>query len=89
SDMNKLESFKLKEFTVSPSAPWANKTLRESNIREMTGCTVVSLRTSGGPIKLNPRSIQLILPSFQIIVLGTKSQLLQFAALNEGELDNG
>ncbi|MDD3023078.1 MAG: cation:proton antiporter, partial [Syntrophomonadaceae bacterium] len=64
SDMNKLESFKLKEFTVSPSAPWANKTLRESNIREMTGCTVVSVRIPGGPIKLNPRSIQLILPSF-------------------------
>ncbi|MDD3269306.1 MAG: cation:proton antiporter, partial [Syntrophomonadaceae bacterium] len=87
-DMNKLESFKLKEFTVTPSAPWANKSLRESTIRELTGCTVVSVRIPGGPIKLNPRSTQLILPSFQIIVLGTQPQLLQFANLNEGGLDS-
>lgn len=83
-NMGKLESFKLKEFMVAPDAPWANKTLRESNIRELTGCTVVSVRIPGGPIKLNPRSSQFILPGFQIILLGTHSQLLQFATLNEG-----
>lgn len=87
SDMSKLESFKLKEFTIGPASPWANKTLRESNIRELTGCTVVSVRIPGGPIKLNPHSTQFILPSFQIIVLGTQSQLLQFATLNEGGLE--
>lgn len=83
-ELSALETYKVQEFSINAESPWADKTLRESGIRELTGCNVVSIRKPGGKISVNPRSIEYLNPGDRVIVLGTHAQLLHFSNLNEG-----
>ncbi|MGE5404662.1 MAG: cation:proton antiporter [Candidatus Saccharibacteria bacterium] len=84
----KVEALRVKEFSLPDDAPWINKPLKESFIRELTGCNVVSIRKLDGTIRLNPQSHELIEEGDQIIVMGTSSQLLEFINQIRGD-ENG
>jgi voltage-gated potassium channel len=61
---------------ISPTAPFAGQPLRESGIRERTGCTVLALRDAGtGRFNINPAPDTPLSAGDAMIVLGTLEQL--------------
>lgn len=81
----RLNALKLKEFTVAAGSPWIGKSLKESSIREMTGCHVIWIRKPDGHTSMNPHSSERLEAGDQVLVMGTTAQLLYFANLNSGE----
>jgi voltage-gated potassium channel len=61
---------------IRPTAPYAGRTLRESGIREQTGCMVLALRSAAtGRFVSNPPAETKLEAGDAMIVLGTVSQL--------------
>ncbi len=59
---------------ILPSAPYAGRSLRDSGIRERTGCTVLALRSADGRFTHNPVPDTLLRQGDSMIVLGTAAQ---------------
>ncbi|MDR3288087.1 MAG: cation:proton antiporter [Peptococcaceae bacterium] len=82
---DRMNTLRIKEFTIDESFPWLDKTLEESLIREETGCNVVTIRKSDGRMITNPPSAEIIALGDQVIVLGTIAQLSVFANVYKKE----
>lgn len=74
--------WEIEELAVSPAAPFAGKTFRESGIREQTGCTVLALREAATQrLTGNPPPDTVVRPGDLLIVVGTPEQLRCLSAL--------
>ena len=60
---------------IPPTAPYAERTLRELGIREQTGCIVLALRSPERRFENNPGPETVLRAGDIMIVLGTVSQL--------------
>jgi voltage-gated potassium channel len=61
--------------SIKATAPYAGRTLRESGIREQTGCIVLALRSPERRFENNPGPETVLRAGDIMIVLGTVSQL--------------
>ncbi len=79
------EPLKIRGFEVNNSS-LCSRNLRESSIRESTGCTVVTIKRSDGEIIINPHSQESIAMGDTLVVMGSNVQLEQFGyfILEEG-----
>jgi CPA2 family monovalent cation:H+ antiporter-2 len=83
------KNLKVREFSVGPGSPFAGKKLIDSQIREKTGCNVVTIKKAGGEVLLNPSSKETLDRDDLVVVMGDSRQILKFAQLNGGELQHG
>ena len=61
---------------ITPPAPYAGRTLRESGIRERSGCTVLAIRSAAdGRFISNPTAETILQAGDTMIVLGTVAAL--------------
>jgi len=61
---------------ITPTAPYAGRTLRESGIRERSGCTVLAIRSAAdGRFISNPTAETVLQAGDTMIVLGTAAAL--------------
>lgn len=74
------------DVAVSSLAPFVNKQLRESRIREMTGVTVLAVMRTGEQVHANPTPEFVILERDELIVLGTVDQVDAAVRFASGEL---
>ncbi|MBI2843861.1 MAG: cation:proton antiporter [Armatimonadetes bacterium] len=72
------------DFVVSESAPFANKSLRDSRIRQTVGVTVVAIRRADGTTVANPDPDMVIHPGDELIVVGLPAQLETTEKLSAG-----
>jgi voltage-gated potassium channel len=63
--------FQMREFEVHPESSLAGKTLREINLREVSGALVMALRSPDGAFTTNPTGDSLVQPGHVIIAVGT------------------
>lgn len=73
-------SFEEVVFNDIPEA-YQNKSIKELNIRKLTGANIVGLKTPGGDYIVNPSPNTKLEIGIGIIVLGTHSQVEQFKSL--------
>lgn len=67
------------ESTDHPSfIPNYSKTIRELNIRGLTGANIIGVKTPEGEYIVNPLPQTIIEPNMELILLGDKSQLEEF-----------
>lgn len=78
-----MQALRIQEVPLQCDSPWLNRPLKESGIREITGCNVVTIRKLDGTTILNPHSHEMLEEGDKIILMGTMTQLLHFA--NYGE----
>lgn len=78
------KALKVREYLVGQGSPFANKSLMDTRIRELTGCSVVTIKTGDGELTINPSSDEFIKEGTSVIVMGTVDQLLEFSRVNGG-----
>jgi voltage-gated potassium channel len=76
--------FRLEEVTVPANSPVAGRTLREAQIRDLTGALVLALRDERGGFSTNPSPDARISGGEVLIAIGTPAELVALAALVEG-----
>lgn len=76
--------FRMREFNIPETSPLAGKTLREANLRELTGALVLALRAPDGTFTTNPRGDTRIERDHVIIAIGTADDFVSLAALAAG-----
>jgi voltage-gated potassium channel len=67
--------FRLEEVTVTTDSPVANRSLRETELRDKTGALVLALRDVSGRFDTNPRPDTEIRAGQVIIAIGTQDEL--------------
>ncbi|HEY3298206.1 MAG TPA: NAD-binding protein [Armatimonadota bacterium] len=72
SDSLELE---ISQVTVAKSSKFADKTLRESGIRELTGTTIIAIKSRGGAMTSSPTPDMEIHDGDTLIVVGNAKQL--------------
>ena len=72
--------FRMREFDVPPNSPIAGKTLREANLREVSGALVLALRSPEGQFTTNPRGDTRIESHHVIIAIGTDDDFRRLTA---------
>ena len=60
---------------VGAEAPFANKTIRDANLRQAFGVIVVAINRQAGHMEFNPAPDATILAGDQLVVLGHPDQL--------------
>lgn len=70
----KIRSYKLHE------SPLSGSKLRDSGIREASGCSVVTIKKNDGEVIINPHSNECISNGDTLIVMGSNAQLNAFAS---------
>lgn len=73
--------FRLEEVTVPPTSSVVGRTLRESQIRDLTGALVLALRDSAGEFVSNPAPEQRIAAGDVLIAIGTSAELVELGRL--------
>lgn len=73
---------KVQEVEIPRESPLAGRSLRESQIRERTGVTVLQIRRRKGQTVLNPPPETVIEPGDRVLVLGTPTQIVEFIELS-------
>ncbi|MEW5921199.1 MAG: TrkA C-terminal domain-containing protein [Bacillota bacterium] len=68
------KSFFVGWITVSPQSPLAHKSLKEGQVKNVTGANVIAIRR-GDQIIANPGADELLLPHDQIMVIGKRDQI--------------
>jgi CPA2 family monovalent cation:H+ antiporter-2 len=76
---------RIKEFKISPLSSLVGLTLRDSNIRESSGCNVVTIKKRNGEIIFNPSSRETIEPGDILVVMGDDVQLSSFFTMKKGD----
>ncbi|HWQ74254.1 MAG TPA: cation:proton antiporter [Syntrophomonas sp.] len=71
------EILKIRSFTL-PDCSLAGAAIRDSSIRETTGCSVVTIKRQGGEIIINPHSHEVIEAGDTLIMMGSMAQLEAF-----------
>lgn len=67
--------YRLEDVEIREGSPFANKTLGEADVREITGALVMAIRTKEGRVNPNPPLEVVIKEGDRLIVLGTQEQL--------------
>jgi voltage-gated potassium channel len=67
--------FRLEEVTVTTDSPVANRSLRETELRDKTGALVLALRDVSGRFDTNPSPDTEIRAGQVIIAIGTQDEL--------------
>jgi CPA2 family monovalent cation:H+ antiporter-2 len=75
---------RLKDFFIDARSPLAGKALKDSGIREKTGCNVVLIRRDG-KIMVSPTSRDIILAGDILMMVGSDAQLKKFNTFRAGE----
>ncbi len=73
--------FRLEEVTVPATSSVVGRTLRESQIRDLTGALVLALRDSAGEFVSNPAPEQPIAAGDVLIAIGTSAELVELGRL--------
>lgn len=73
--------FRLEEVPVPPSSPLAGLTIRENQLRDMTGALVLALRGADGSFHTNPDPDTPVAAGQILIVIGTADQLAKLRGL--------
>jgi len=63
-----------------PGTAWVGRSLAQLDLRNLTGCTVMAIVRSSGPV-LNPGPGEVLLEDDQLLTLGTDEQLEKLRAL--------
>jgi K+/H+ antiporter YhaU regulatory subunit KhtT len=58
------------EFVVTAESPLADKSLRESNIRQAADVMVVAIRGADGSTRFNPGAAEVVRPRDTLITIG-------------------
>ncbi|MGE5371209.1 MAG: cation:proton antiporter [Solirubrobacterales bacterium] len=80
---NGVGALRVGDFAVTANSPWAGKSLREAQIRETTGCSVVAIQRAGRETVMNPHSMERVEPGDRLVVIGSSEQLLRFSNVNK------
>ena len=78
--------FRMREFDIPTDSPIAGKTLREANLREVTGAQVLALRSPDGGFTTNPTGDTVLNPDHVIIGIGTAEDFVRLADLVHGRI---
>lgn len=70
---------------VTQAAPFADKPLNQSQIRETAGVNVLAIREPDGAMHTNPHPDTVIHPEDQLIVMGTPAQIEAARKMARGE----
>ncbi len=73
---------KVQEVEIPRESPLVGRSLRECQIRERTGVTVLQIRRRKGQTVLNPPPETVIEPGDRVLVLGTPTQIVEFLELS-------
>jgi CPA2 family monovalent cation:H+ antiporter-2 len=76
---------RIKEFRIEQSSSLAGINLRDSGIREISGCNVVTIRKENGEIIFNPTSREIIQEGDCLVIMGDDVQLANFVSFKAGE----
>ena len=72
--------FRIREFDIAADSPIAGKTLREANLREMSGALVMALRSPDGSFTTNPTGDTVIGHRHVLIAVGTSEDFERLVA---------
>ena len=72
-----LEEISMKDI----SEDYANKSIRDLDLRRRTGCTVIGYKEGGGTYVVNPEADTKLSPRSKLIVLGRPEQIQKLNAL--------
>jgi voltage-gated potassium channel len=75
--------FRMQEFEVTDSSPLAGKTLREANLRKLTGVLVLAVRLTDGSFTTNPDPGMIIEHKQVLIAVGTADDLQALVELTD------
>lgn len=73
------ESLKIMTFELKEDSGLCSLSLRNSMIREVSGCSVVTIKRSDGNIVINPHSNEMLAAGDTLIVMGNHEQLEEFS----------
>ena len=73
-------NIKMENVKLPPHSPWFNKTLKDVNLRQKTGASILAVIRNEDPI-MNPGGDFTILPGDQLVVVGTRSDLQKLEKL--------
>ena len=68
----------VEEIRINDQSPLANKTLKESKIRQSSKIMIAAIIKDTGEMELSPDGDTILHPNSTLIVLGTKQSLLEF-----------
>ena len=69
--------FRIREFDIPTDSPIAGLTLREANLREISGALVMALRSPDGSFTTNPTGDTMIGPHHVLIAVGTSEDFVR------------
>lgn len=72
--------FRMREFDIPADSPIAGKSLRDANLREMSGALVLALRAPNGKFTTNPTGDTVLEHHHVIIAVGTDEDFERLAA---------
>ena len=73
---------KAQEIGIPKESPFAGRSLRDCQIRERTGVTVLEIRKRSGQTILNPPPETVLEPGDRVLILGTPTQIVEFMEMN-------
>jgi CPA2 family monovalent cation:H+ antiporter-2 len=73
---------KIQEVEISAGGAFSGHSLRECQIRERTGVSVIQVRHKAGEITANPSPDTVLHPGDRVVVMGSPSQLIEFLEMN-------
>ncbi|MDO8684796.1 MAG: potassium channel protein [Armatimonadota bacterium] len=65
----------IEEVRIKEAAKFANKTIRDSGIRQKSGCIILAIKDGGGQFANNPSPDRVLKPGEIMIVMGSPTQL--------------
>jgi voltage-gated potassium channel len=81
--------FRLEEVRVPTGSPLAGRSLREAQIRELTGALILAMRRTDGSFVTNPGPETVIQPDHILIAIGTAAQLAALTDLAASSVARG
>lgn len=73
--------FRVEELDVDPGCEIANKSIRESGIRQSTGAQILAIEGERETVIVNPPPDHILVPGERLVVVGTKEQVDKAAEL--------
>ncbi|MFZ0012911.1 MAG: potassium channel protein [Acidimicrobiia bacterium] len=73
--------FRVEELDIGPGCAMANKTIRDSGIRQETGATILAIEGDSDAVVVNPGPDVMLTPGERLVVVGTKDQVDRAAEL--------
>ena len=67
--------FRVEELDVDPACSIANKTIRESGIRQTSGAQILAIEGENETVEVNPEADRVLAPGERIVIVGTKDQV--------------